>query len=185
MALDMGFTFDNGAPTGQLWVHCQKCSRDMALGWLPMPIDSVVKLLKGNRCACGSKKFHMNGSKKFHMNRAPKATENGDAMAWLGNDDTGISSETIWSVMMGQQPRPRWYPGTPRDPSDFGRCYRLLQVMPEWRPRLREVAEKYHEWRPLVEHWDELSALYEEELPRKTAPKLYKRMKELLSECQP
>lgn len=40
----------------------------------------------------------------------------------------------------------------------------------------------YDEAKPLVDAWDELEALYAEEINRKdgTAPKLYTRMKELL-----
>ena len=36
-------------------------------------------------------------------------------------------------------------------------------------------------WRVLVEHWDELEALFREEYPTKSAPKLYERMKKLIA----
>lgn len=53
--------------------------------------------------------------------------------------------------------------------------------MPSWRARLGEVAAAEPDWKPLVEAWDELTALYEDELTNKSglAPKLYARMKEL------
>lgn len=101
---------------------------------------------------------------------------------WIIGRDTGLSSMTIWEFMTGL---PVWelhrWSGlhTPRDPSDFGRCYRLLQHFPEWRSRLPEMAEAKPEWAPLVAAWDELVALYEEELPSGRAPKLYERMQEL------
>lgn len=100
---------------------------------------------------------------------------------WLMGSDRGISSETILSVMMDVPMAGRYGPDIPHDPSDFGRCYRLLKHFPEWRDRLPEVAEKYPAWRPLVEEWDALTALYEEEIKRPDgrAPELYRRMKEL------
>jgi hypothetical protein len=65
---------------------------------------------------------------------------------------------------------------TPKDPSDFGRCHDLLRLFPEWRARLPEVAERYPEWRSIVDVWDELAALYVEELPTGRCSKLYDAM---------
>jgi hypothetical protein len=72
----------------------------------------------------------------------------------------------------------------PADPSDFGRCYRLLKHFPEWRLRLLEVVARYPEWCALVREWDALTELYEEEIkrPDRCAPKLYDRMKDLIDE---
>lgn len=100
------------------------------------------------------------------------------ALEWIVGGDTGTSSKTIWSVMMGVKPD---YASVPLDPDDFGRCYRLLARVPMWRVRLGEVAAKYAEWKPLVEAWDELTALYEEAIESTDAfsPKLYHRMQEL------
>ncbi len=99
--------------------------------------------------------------------------------AWLRGGDTGISSETIWAVMMNRSPGARFRPDTPADPSDFGRCHRLLQAFPWMRDRLGEVAAAYPKWKPLVDAWAELEALYVEESPSGTAPKLWARMNEL------
>lgn len=100
------------------------------------------------------------------------------AMTWIVGPDTGISSKTIWAVMMGVVAQTGDY-CIPYDPSDFGRCHRLLQIMPEWRSRLNEVASMFPEWTPLVKNWGELEALYLEELPTGRCPKLYNRMLEL------
>ena len=98
------------------------------------------------------------------------------AIAWIAGSDTGGSSKSIWSVMMGVEFE---YPNPPYDPADFGRCYRLLLKIPEWKPHLHLVAEKYPEWRLLIEHWGELENLYLKECASGEAPKLYKRMHEL------
>jgi hypothetical protein len=80
--------------------------------------------------------------------------------AWICGCDTGISSRTIFAVMRGTEPDSA---DVPHDADDFGRCYRLLKAVPAWRPRLGEVAAKYPKWAGLVEHWDELTALFEAE----------------------
>lgn len=107
-----------------------------------------------------------------------KRYEFGTPEEWIASWDTGTSSETIWSVMTNHPVRRH---GTPRDPADFGRCYRLLEKFPDWRTHLPKVAERFPEWEPLVAAWPELTALYEEEIknPDGMAPKLYARMKQL------
>jgi hypothetical protein len=132
----------------------------------------VAKLRKTACPACGSK--------KVFCGPQPKQTNEGDPVQWLLNGDTGTSSMTIWSVMMKKSCRGG--PDVPYDPDDFGRCYRLLKVMPSWRARLPEVSQKYSRWKGLVDNWDELTALYEEGITSSTAPKLYARIKELIGD---
>ena len=102
-------------------------------------------------------------------------------MDWMLSGDTGISSECICGVMTKSKVRDS---SPPSDPSDFGRCYRLLQHFPEWKDRMGEVAKKFPEWAALVREWDALTALYEEEIkrPDRNAPMLYARMKVLIDE---
>jgi hypothetical protein len=97
---------------------------------------------------------------------------------WLVSGDVGISSKTIWTVMTGW-PIEGHQPRTPWDPDDFGRCHRLLETFPAWRSRMPEVADAHPEWADLVVAWDELTALYLEELPSGQAPRLYARMEAL------
>lgn len=111
---------------------------------------------------------------------------------WLLSGDNGTSSETILAVMTGSSTR---YADIPYDNDDFGRCYRLLRLFPQWRARLPEVAQRYPAWGPMVAAWDELSALWEaycdpigrvgikEYAANKDAAKrLYDRMKVLVDE---
>lgn len=77
---------------------------------------------------------------------------------WLLSDDTGISSETICAVMTGSTiPRA----DVPYDSGDFGRCYRLLKLFPEWVERMPEVGQKFPEWGPMVAEWQKLTSMYE------------------------
>lgn len=101
---------------------------------------------------------------------------------WINGHDTGLSSKTLWYFMMGRDfSLLGWYgPAAPLDPSDFGRCYRLLLLAPEWRARMPEMAA-VKGWARLAPAWEELTALFLKERKRKdgNAPKLYKRMQEL------
>lgn len=106
-----------------------------------------------------------------------------DYLGWLHGGDTGLSSETIWRHMMGvPEPADGWRANAyPLDPSDLGRCVRLLDRFPEWSTRISEMASHGPIWAVLAEHWDELVALYREELAEKTgyARRCYARMKAL------
>lgn len=99
---------------------------------------------------------------------------------WILSNDTGTSSKTIWAVMMGAKSRDV---GWPRDPDDFGRCYRLLAYFPEWRKRLPEVAQQYPAWGPLVEHWDEIERLYLKDLPSGRCEACRRLMSSLHDDC--
>jgi hypothetical protein len=108
------------------------------------------------------------------------------AVVWITSDDTGISSKAIWAQMVGAPHDPVWGAGYPHDPSDFGRCYRLLERIPEWKGRMHEMAQYGPVWPGLIAAWDELTALWEEEIGPgpgryygKSAPRLYARMTEI------
>lgn len=101
--------------------------------------------------------------------------------AWLHGSDTGTSSLTIAEVLSGRSDLVGTFGrSTPRDPSDFWRCLNLLEVMPEWRDRLPEVAAAEPSWVPLVERWAEVEALYHEEAPSGRAPRCYDLIRELV-----
>lgn len=77
---------------------------------------------------------------------------------WLAGDDTGSSSKAIWCHMTGINLRET---STPADDSDFGRCFRLLALFPEWRPRIAEMRVVSGPWARLaVAEWDTLSTLH-------------------------
>ena len=56
-------------------------------------------------------------------------------------------------------------------------------IFPEWRKRLNEVSVVFPKWKPLIDIWDELHALYCEEYPTGKAPKLYDRMCSVHDAC--
>lgn len=95
--------------------------------------------------------------------------------AWISGCDTGTSSKTIFFTLTGRGTFDR--PDVPYDPGDFGRCYRLLQIFPEWVGRLNEVAKRHSRWKRLVDNWKDLSGMYE----RDEGMALRDRIKELIS----
>jgi hypothetical protein len=72
----------------------------------------------------------------------------------------------------------------PYDPADLGRCIRLMDIEPSFRVRIQEMRRYSPEWTRLAAHWDELEALYREEVPEHhgSAPRTYARMFELIYE---
>lgn len=115
------------------------------------------------------------------MTTATEVREHSDALKWIVSRDTGLSSRTIWGVMMGVDCE---WPSLPYDPADFGRCYRLLMLMPSWRERLPDVATRYPEWGPLVAAWSELEQMYLAALEagERHSPEMYHFMQGLVAE---
>lgn len=95
---------------------------------------------------------------------------------WLGTD-VGKSSAALFHVLCREGLK--WetdaygQKATPQDASDFGRCKRLLEAIPEWRNRLAEVAEKYPDtaWPRIIARWQEIETAKPE------------RANEILREC--
>ncbi|MFH1422718.1 MAG: hypothetical protein ABIH42_08425 [Planctomycetota bacterium] len=78
---------------------------------------------------------------------------------WINDGDTGYSSQTLWSVMMGIE-----FNGAsiPYDVWDFGRCHRLLMLVNEKvrKKCLKDAALKYPRWVPFEREWDNLTRLF-------------------------
>ena len=66
------------------------------------------------------------------------------ALFWALSSDTGVSSESIARHMTGGGGRI----SPPSDSSDRGRCIRLLELIPEWIPRLKEMLKYDNEEKP-------------------------------------
>jgi hypothetical protein len=113
--------------------------------------------------------------------------------AWGQCDDTGQSSRFMAGVLIraagsvAQLPFQELYRDGqpynphPHDPSDFGRCVQMLDAEPKLRGWITAMASHGtgDVWPKLVPVWSELEALYREEFPSGTCPKLYDRMKEI------
>lgn len=111
------------------------------------------------------------------------------ACRWIVGDDTGISSCAIWAVMMGVHENCSDR-SPPSDPSDFGRCFRLLKLIPEWEDSLQRMklidfdrtinGVKYPQvWSSFVDNYYKMKRLYIKESNLGHAPELYKFMQSL------
>jgi len=139
--------------------YCARCGEGLEMQ-LPLPIDMAVALM--NEFCWRHRGCPLDMKFEEPAIKTPKD--------WIESRDVGVSSIAIWTVMTDEKhPRPergksyhvRWSNEAPADSQDFGRCYRLLKRFPDWRPRLGEVAQRFPWWKPFVEGWDELTALYE------------------------
>lgn len=101
----------------------------------------------------------------------PEKSEKERAVWWLANGERGMSSKTMYDYFTGEK---RFDINHPYDPDDFKRCYKLLQVVPEWKSRILELGKLSKEWDNLAKNWDKLTAMYEENI--RTNWKEYKRI---------
>lgn len=116
-----------------------------------------------------------------HIAEAGKMTNTIEhrALEWMMSDDTGSSSEAISAHMLGLETE---YASYPSDPAELGRCLRLLELIPEWKPRIKEMAIYGPGWAGQVEVWEDLYKTMEKEVgidwsKGKKAPETYKAMK--------
>lgn len=81
---------------------------------------------------------------------------------WLKSGNTGLSSKTIYNFFISGPPNDPHYP---HDFADWERCQRLLETVPEWEPRLLELAAlpglDGKVWAALAEAWPALKKRYE------------------------
>jgi hypothetical protein len=103
--------------------------------------------------------------------------------AWKTGHDTGMSSECLGRQMAGisNAGRDNSYP---YDTHDLSRCLRLLRIIPEWRPRIGEMAACGPIWAAMAARWDELEKSIEDEVgilweKGKHAPKTYELLKQI------
>ena len=81
------------------------------------------------------------------------------AITWLLSDDTGASSTAICAHMLGECSEG----DAPSDSGDLGRCLRLLELIPEWGPRISEMGQYGPSWAGLIEEWAGIVELYNTE----------------------
>lgn len=75
--------------------------------------------------------------------------------AWALSGTTGASAKSIACHLAGVGKQEGDYP---HDGGDFGRCERLLDMVPELRANFAKMAEVNRYWAALVPRWDEIKA---------------------------
>jgi hypothetical protein len=99
---------------------------------------------------------------------------------WMTGDDTGLSSQAIAAHMTTGECDGSY----PHDPADLGRCPRLLELFPAWKPRMPEMAAYGEVWAAYVPRWEEMASCMADEVgidwkKGKRAERTYNLMREI------
>lgn len=98
---------------------------------------------------------------------------------WFIDGEVGSSSKALACIYLGGIPKSvLWHP---LDPNDFRRCILFLDILPEADrvSLIKTMGELNKRWYVISENWETLTALWKEEKGKRTAPKLYDKMKEI------
>lgn len=144
------FTEHTTIRNGKLF--CMNCGRDQDMH-LPIEVEMASAMMIAfakihKKCAPTWKEPEVDLTK----------SENARAEWWFANGQRGSSSEAIYYCLTGKGYRR----DHPYDPDDFSRCYKLLQVVPEWKTQLQKVKHLSPAWSNLIDNWDRLTEMYEE-----------------------
>ncbi len=101
------------------------------------------------------------------VNENPETkSETENSIWWSLNGEHGLSSKTIFNRLC--MPPVKHLPLTnethPSDPDDFRRCYLLLKSVPQWKDKLYKLKNLNNPWDKLIENWDKLTELLEEQI---------------------
>lgn len=112
-------------------------------------------------------------------------------LRWFASDDTGSSAKTMARHLAAKAGIGDWvvertggFPDYPYDSSDFGRCVRLLETVPELGLYLPSMSEVSPVWAAIVGAWDGLKAVYLEELPNRNSWKCHNRIRSLINRAE-
>lgn len=143
-------------------LFCFNCGQSYKMN-LPAPIDMAAAMMKQ------FDKTHKNCPKTWEEPKPdPDMTDSHVAMAknaiwWWNFGERGMSSECMYNYLMSGSADGNH----PHDPDDFKRCYALLECVPQWKSQLYKMKEVSPTWSALVDNWDKLSTMLEEQLAGK------------------
>jgi hypothetical protein len=78
---------------------------------------------------------------------------------WVFNSNTGLSSETMAAIACGMTSKKYGF-SRPHDNGDFGRCFNLVNEIPEIKLHFGKIKELCPEFGPIIDSWDRLCELY-------------------------
>ena len=133
-------------------LFCTKCGGEFILNY-PIAIDEMTQKIEA------FENLHKQCKQTWTEPIADQSKSVKDrAMWWIANGECGMSSKTMWNCFMDNKD---FQINHPYDPADFGRCWKLLDAIPEWKSKLYKLKPLSEAWNNLVENWDELTLFYE------------------------
>ena len=83
---------------------------------------------------------------------------------WVVYGNSGMSSLTMWGVLMGvitEEPPMKHPASLPSDTADFRRCYQMVEHGEVTSSELQRIKEVIPWYSPLIDRWEDLCALHE------------------------
>jgi len=90
---------------------------------------------------------------------------------WMRKGDSGVSSETMALIAMGATSGDF---DAPFDPSDFGRCYRLVKANPVIKESFLNISALVPQFTSILLNWDKCCQIYERDFPTGRSDELFK-----------
>ncbi len=152
-------------------LFCLNCGGEFALNY-PISIKEMTEKIEAFN------NLHKNCKKTWEEPKVDKNKSVHDrAMWWFEVSERGLSSMTMWNCFMGNKGFSIHHPS---DPSDFGRCWKLLETVPEWKKELYKLKSLSPIWSNLVDNWDKLNEYYEKMREKKGDNGMYEFMRSLI-----
>ena len=106
-------------------------------------------------------------------------------LEWFATGNTGVSSKAMAFAAVGITNKQSFGNSTPSDPSDFNRCLKLVEQVPEIKHHFDKIAKLSDKWAVLISKWEIIEKSFLDEVgfdwcKGDRAPNTYKLMHSIL-----
>ncbi len=164
-------------------LFCFNCCVAFPMPKLPAPVKDMTSMMTN------FVELHKNCEPTWKVPEPDMNTSEFERGAWwTKHGEHGTSSQTMWCVLAERKLFDEHYKEVilspsqfthPSDPDDFRRCYLLLKAVPEWRLKLDKLKTLSQIWFKLVENWDKLTEMLEEQMKTGKQNGMYELMESL------
>lgn len=153
--------------TSPLQLRCKSCRTVFDGAMTIGPVAVAAAALMALRCpSCGGKQIllgqNRTASEDDRFRQVPiDGPLDVRAQEWRATGERGLSAQSIFAHMTGGDPGDGWQ--HPHDAGDLHRCMLLLRRIPEWAPRMPEMAKRSACWSTLIGSWPQIVAAFHDE----------------------